>query len=107
MCSSDLPPTGSAAGAQGFISPDLASNGVLKSGYIVNLASDTGAVAVATAAQSCNGIATVSSYFAEAHPQTVGSTGQRSFGTDTRGTIYFNNAGTTITAGMSGASVLQ
>ena len=101
------PPTGSAAGAQGFISPDLASNGVLKSGYIVNLASDTGAVAVATAAQSCNGIATVSSYFAEAHPQTVGSTGQRSFGTDTRGTIYFNNAGTTITAGMSGASVLQ
>jgi hypothetical protein len=38
---------------------------------------------------------------------TVGSTGQRSFGTDTRGTIYFDNAGTTLAAGMAGASVLQ
>ncbi len=30
----------------GFISPDLSVNGVLKSGYVVNLAADTGAVAV-------------------------------------------------------------
>jgi hypothetical protein len=38
---------------------------------------------------------------------TVGSTGQRSFATDARGTIYFNNAGTAIVAGVAGASVLQ
>jgi hypothetical protein len=38
---------------------------------------------------------------------TVGSTGQRSFATDTRGTIYFNNTGAAIAAGMGGASVLQ
>jgi hypothetical protein len=49
----------------------------------------------------------MSAYFAEAHPVTIGSTGQRSFGTDVRGTIYFNNTGATIAAGMAGASVLQ
>jgi type IV pilus assembly protein PilA len=101
-----LAPAGSTAG---FISPDLSTNGVAKSGYLVTLAADTGAVVVTPAAQTCNGAAAgaVSSYFAEAHPVTIGSTGQRSFGTDTRGTIYFNNAGTTIAAGMAGASVLQ
>ena len=49
----------------------------------------------------------MSAYFAEDHPATAGSTGQRSFATDTRGTIYFNNAGAAIPAGMAGASVLQ
>jgi len=94
---------------QGFISPDLSSNGVIKSGYAVNLGKDTGAVDVTVAASTCNGAAAaaVSSYFAEAHPVTVGSTGQRSFATDTRSTIYFLNTGVAITAGMSGASVLQ
>jgi prepilin-type N-terminal cleavage/methylation domain-containing protein len=101
-----LPPAGSTAG---FISPDLAVNGVTKSGYIVNLAPDTGAVAVTLAAATCNASANpaMSAYFAEAHPVTVGSTGQRSFATDSRGTIYFNNTGVTIAAGMAGASVLQ
>ena len=95
-------------GQQAFISPDLATNGVLKSGYIVNVGQDASAVVVANQSQTCNDYAdSVSSYFAEAHPATVGSTGQRSFGTDTRGTIFFNNAGTTIAAGMGGASVLQ
>lgn len=101
-----LPPTGSTAG---FISPDLSTNGVSKSGFIVNLAPDTSAAVVTPASKTCNGSAgdAVSGYFAEAHPVTVGSTGQRSFATDTRGTIYFNNPGVTITPGMSGATVLQ
>jgi prepilin-type N-terminal cleavage/methylation domain-containing protein len=99
------PPGGS---TQGFISPDLATNGVLKSGYVVNVGQDTSAVVVATASQTCNQNAdSYSSYFAEAHPATVGSTGQRGFGTDTRGTIFFNNTGATIAAGMAGANVLQ
>jgi prepilin-type N-terminal cleavage/methylation domain-containing protein len=100
------PPTGSTAG---FISPDLSTNGVTKSGYIVTLAKDTSAATITAASKTCNGStsAAVSAYFADAHPVTVGSTGQRSFATDTRGTIYFNNGGTTIAAGMSGASVLQ
>jgi hypothetical protein len=49
----------------------------------------------------------MSSYFADAHPVMVGSTGQRSFASDTRGTIYFLSTGATIAAGMAGASVLQ
>jgi type IV pilus assembly protein PilA len=99
-------PAGSTAG---FISPDLSTNGVKKSGYVVTIAADTGAVTVTLKANTCNAPANdaVSSYFAEAHPQTVGSTGQRSFATDTRGTIYFKNDGSTIVAGMAGASVLQ
>jgi type IV pilus assembly protein PilA len=101
-----LPPAGSTAG---FISPDLSTNGVIKSGYAVNLAPDTSAVAVTLAAATCNVAANdaMSAYFAEAHPVTVGSTGQRSFATDVRGTIYFNNLGATIAPGMAGASVLQ
>ena len=100
------PPTGSTAG---FISPDLSANGVSKSGFIVNVAADTSAAVVPPASRTCNGSAddAMSAYFAEAHPVTVGSTGQRSFATDTRGTIYFNNPGVTISPGMAGATVLQ
>ncbi len=99
-------PSGS---TQGFISPDLATTGVIKSGYEVNVTADTSAATITAASKTCNGAAAaaVSSYFAEAHPVSIGSTGQRSFGTDTRGTIYFKNDGATIVAGMSGASVLQ
>ena len=101
-----LPPAGSTAG---FISPDLYTNGVVKSGYVVNLSPDVSAVVVTAAASTCNAAANpaMSAYFAEAHPVTVGSTGQRSFATDVRGTIYFMNTGATIPAGMAGASVLQ
>ncbi len=99
-------PTGS---VQGFISPDLATTAVIKSGYEVNVSADTSAATITPASQTCNASssAAVSSYFAEAHPVAVGSTGQRSFATDTRGTIYFMNDGSTIAAGMAGASVLQ
>src|SRR5687767_3367279 len=90
-----LPPPNSTVG---FISPDLATNGVIKSGYIVNLAPDAGAVVVTPASQVCNpgAAAAVSAYFAEAHPLTIGSSGQRSFATDARATIFSMNDGTTI-----------
>ena len=86
------PPTGSTAG---FISPDLSANGVTKSGYIVNV----GVGAVATPTQTaCNSTtAAVPSYFGEAHPTQIGSTGQRSFGTDQRSTIFQDPAGATFT----------
>jgi prepilin-type N-terminal cleavage/methylation domain-containing protein len=97
------------ASTQGFISPDLSTNGVTKSGFIVNVAGDTGAVTVTPAANTCNAAAAdaVTVYYAEAHPVTVGSTGQRSFATDTRATIYFLNTGAVIPKGMAGASALQ
>ena len=77
----------------------------------MNLAADTSAATITVASKTCNASAAdaVSAYFAEAHPVTIGSTGQRAFATDTRGTIYFNNNGVLMAAGMTGAgdSVLQ
>ena len=77
-------PSGS---TQGFISPDLASNGVTKSGYVISLGADTSITAVATGpATACNGAGAqpMSSYAAVANPLTPGTSGTRYFGTDTR-----------------------
>lgn len=93
-------------GSPGFISPDLNITDVVKSGYRVNL-SGVGD-APDPAPETCNEAEDVRpSYFAEAHPVTVGSTGQRAFATDIRGTIYFNNTGEAIEDGMDGANPLQ
>jgi type IV pilus assembly protein PilA len=83
---------------QGFISPDLYSNGVIKSGYTVTLAKETGAVDIGTGGATCNtsGANPASSYFANADPVTPGGTGTRYFGTDTRGTIFFSTAATLV-----------
>ena len=83
-------PTGS---SQGFISPDLKSNGVTKSGYLITL---TGyGLAIGTIAEACNTPTAIPSaeYFAGAVPVTLNGTGTRYFGTDTRGTIFQNTAG--------------
>ena len=102
-----------AGGGQGFISPDLSVNGVVKSGYTVTLAAATNpaAVQVTVAASTCNTAAgnAMSGYYATAVPVTVGGTGNRAFATDTRGTIFQNTAGTAppepITAGGTIAPV--
>jgi type IV pilus assembly protein PilA len=98
-----LPPAGSNSG---FISPDIAVNGVTKSGYLVTVGPGTVNNVVTAAAATCNAsaAAAIASYFAEAHPVTVGSTGQRSFGTDQRGTIFQLNTGVAFTAATTAAS---
>src|SRR5262249_18678543 len=77
---------------QGFISPDLKANGVIKSGYTVNLAKDgaAGVVNISTPAATCNASAgqPVSSYYSNANPVTAGGTGTRFFASDTRGTLF-------------------
>ncbi|MFN8059703.1 MAG: prepilin-type N-terminal cleavage/methylation domain-containing protein [Vicinamibacterales bacterium] len=90
-----LPPAGSTSG---FISPDLNANGVIKSGYAVNVAAAAGAALVTVAANTCNGSGSnaMAGYYAHAEPVTVGSTGQRSFGTDTRSTIYQDTTGAQV-----------
>ncbi len=100
-------PVGSTAA---FISPDLAADPSIKSGYTVSLAVEVGAAVVTLAANTCNAAATdaMASYWAGAIPVTVGSTGQRSFATDSRGTIFFNNAGAAIANPIPAATtVLQ
>ena len=76
---------------QGFISPDLSRNGIMKSGYEVTLGDATGAADVVN---DCNGTMSRSGYWATALPATVGQTGTRGFGTGTAGTIFFTNNGT-------------
>jgi prepilin-type N-terminal cleavage/methylation domain-containing protein len=87
------PPAGSTTG---FISPDLAENGVSKSGYIVNIG--PGDVDMPTRTACNTATEAIPSYFAEAHPVQLGSTGQRSFGTDQRSTIFQDPAGATFDA---------
>jgi type IV pilus assembly protein PilA len=78
------------SGGQGFISPDLKSNGVTKSGYKVTLAKGSAALDVGTIAATCNAPAAIpaSEYWAKADPVTLNGTGTRYFATDTRGTIF-------------------
>ena len=79
-------PTGS---SQGFVSPDLNANDVIKSGYKVRLEADAGAANIGGTSVCGNTVTQpVSSYWASAVPVTPGGTGTRYFATDTRGTIW-------------------
>jgi prepilin-type N-terminal cleavage/methylation domain-containing protein len=95
--------------AQLFISPDIPANGVTKSGYILSVSPDLSTTIVTPAGSTCNAAAqdAVSGYFAEGHPVSTGLSGQRSFATDTRASIYWNGSGSTIGPGMTGATPLQ
>ena len=102
------PPSSSSA----FISPDMgsvaAATSVVKSGYTVSLAMEVGAnAAVTPAISTCNtsSAAAASSYWAGAIPVTLGSTGQRSFATDTRGTIFYLNTGVAFANPIPAASL--
>ena len=96
------------AGGSGFISPDLGqADTVLKSGYNVNLASETGATAATTMPCSDPMNAwTYPAYYAKAEPASLNGTGTRSFATDTRGTI-FQNITATAPADAAGGIVVS
>jgi type IV pilus assembly protein PilA len=75
-------------GGQGFISPDLNRNAVVKSGYIVNLLPATGGQAFLGTACNAPAAPPESVYYASADPQSLNGTGTRAFDTDVRGTIF-------------------
>jgi prepilin-type N-terminal cleavage/methylation domain-containing protein len=105
----DLAKAPTTAGQQAFISPDLALNPSIKSGYSMSIAPDVNPVQVATTDRTCNAAANGSwdSYSAAATPVSVGSSGGRAFAIDSRGAIYVVNTGVAIEAGMAGAALLQ
>jgi len=74
----------------GFISPDLSSNGVVKSGYVFVVEKNGRPDTVDVTLPTCNGAAAnrATSFFASAVPVTFGKTGTRFFATDTPGTIF-------------------
>jgi type IV pilus assembly protein PilA len=79
-----------------FLSPDLSMvASPSKSGFNVNVTAGTG-MALAMLAPGCTG--TTDNYLAEAHPLNVGSTGTRSFVTDSAGTIWQDTTGATFAA---------
>jgi prepilin-type N-terminal cleavage/methylation domain-containing protein len=94
---------------QGFISPDLNVNGVTKSGYIIGLAAETGAVPMGAAGLTCNVSANnpVGAYWANADPLTPNSTGTRFFATDTRGSMFWALGATIGNPIPAGTSAVQ
>lgn len=75
---------------QPFISPDLAVDPSLKSGYTVALQASA---AAQPARPDCNGTATDSDFYATAAPTSHGTTGVRAFATNNRGSIYYDQTG--------------
>ncbi len=63
------PPTGSAVGADGFISADLRLDPSVKSGYTITMATNGGTAAKTTA---CNGVTPESTYYVSALPRDRG-----------------------------------
>jgi|SRR6476646_4155185 type IV pilus assembly protein PilA len=98
-------------GGTGFISPDLATNAVVKSGYTITLAAATNpaAASVTVAANTCNSSSAdaVSGYFATADPVTFGSSGTRHFATDTRGTIFQDTTDNVLAEPLATAPPVQ
>ena len=93
-------------GTTPFISPDLVGADVApgKSGYLVNNVGVTpaGGNPILLAANTCNAIANSTvDYLSTSTPITVGTTGQRSFGSDARGTIFQNNTGALLTSPLA------
>jgi len=91
-------------GGQGFISPDLGSNGIVKTGYTVTLA-DTTVGTPANVTTDCNSTQSRTGYYATAVPVGIGTTGQRAFSTSAAGTIYFDATG--AAPAETGATPLQ
>jgi prepilin-type N-terminal cleavage/methylation domain-containing protein len=103
-----LAPTGSNAG---FVSPDLDPTNspglvpgadVSKSGYNVTVGAGATIIPNTPVANLCTSTAGafqpgIPTYYATASPNAIGSTGQRSFGTDQRATIYADSTGATFT----------
>ena len=96
-----------ANGNDAFVGADLSANGVVKSGYNVSLAAGANSVAVRTAANTCNGTNSFSTYHATATPATVGQTGTRAFATNNSGAIFQNFTGVAIPVDMAGTQILQ
>jgi prepilin-type N-terminal cleavage/methylation domain-containing protein len=76
------PPT---AGGQPFISPDLATSPVTKSGYVLTY---TGTNAVNTATCVAAVVTASGNYFFQADPVSAGTSGTRFFGTSESQTVF-------------------
>ena len=86
--------TAPTAGGTAFISPDLTTTAVEKSGYTFTVAVGSDATEVLDATQTCSATVSSVTFFVAGTPITAGSTGGRAFGSDERGTIFQKLDGT-------------
>ncbi len=75
------------AGGAGFVSTDISLDPSTKSGYTVALVAGGGSAAQGT---GCDAVAGISAYVVSAIPVTFQTSGNRSFGSTTSGTIFWN-----------------
>ena len=95
-------------GGQGFISPDLKSNGVIKSGYNVSIDGTARRDRHRRRDARCNGSpAPERRTSPSADPVTLNGTGTRYFATDTRGTIFQDAAATVARSDPVGDTPVQ
>jgi hypothetical protein len=71
---------------QGFISPDLAQDPSVKSGYTIALQS----AGAEPGPKDCNGTPTEMDFYATGIPVQPGNTGVRAFSTSSVGTVFFD-----------------
>jgi len=81
-------------GANNYLSPDMASDPTTKSGYQVNDLGAFNAVPAGNFPAACG--APEVDFAAEAHPLNIGTTGTRSFITNSQGTIWQDPSGATF-----------
>jgi prepilin-type N-terminal cleavage/methylation domain-containing protein len=75
-----------------FISADLNATDVVKSGYVVNLATSVDPAGASGPDDVC-GAPTTTGYYATALAETVGTSGNRNFATDTTMTLWQDTGG--------------
>lgn len=74
----------------GFISPDLATDPSIKSGYTITMAASASS---APGPSDCNGVPTETAYYVTAIPVSAGLSGLRGFASSAAGTIFFDQLG--------------
>jgi type IV pilus assembly protein PilA len=85
---------GTAARAEGFISADLATSNISKSGYRINVVGGGPAPAGAVGCNNPGSLTTT--YYASAVPLVANLTGHRWFGTNQGGAIFQSTAGALV-----------
>jgi type IV pilus assembly protein PilA len=75
---------------QAFISPDLSTDPSVKAGFRIELQASA---ASTPGRNDCNGIATMSDFYTNATPLSIGITGNRAFASSSAGTVFFDPTG--------------
>jgi prepilin-type N-terminal cleavage/methylation domain-containing protein len=94
LCNGYSPTLATLGAPNNYLSPDMSSDPTTKSGYVTADAGIGLAVPVTIAACGAPQV----DFFAESHPLNKGTTGTRSFATNSQGTIWQDTSGTTFAA---------